>query len=203
MVQLEMVHPDLSSLPPISVCPGYTLRSFRAGDEDGWCACFAQWAQPGEDYRENWTHEKLRGWLGATEGSRIGNPENLLFAVCDADQSICSTACAWTTDTHAEDMGELGWVAGVDHHRGKGLGHLVTIGVLHRIRELGKARARLNTDDWRVPAIKAYLKMGFKPDYTHESHAERWQALHKIIDSGQTVANVAPPPPPQQGGSKL
>ena len=65
--------------------------------------------------------------LGATEGSRIGDPDNLLFAVCDADQSICATACAWTTDTHADDLGELDWVASVDGHRGKGLGNLVTL----------------------------------------------------------------------------
>ena len=65
MVQLSMMHPDLSSLQPVPVCPGYTLRSFCPGDEDGWSACFAQWvANPGEDYRESWSHEKLRGWLG-------------------------------------------------------------------------------------------------------------------------------------------
>jgi hypothetical protein len=28
--------------------------------------------------------------------------------------SICATACAWTTDTHADDLGELGWVASAD-----------------------------------------------------------------------------------------
>ena len=38
--------------------------------------------------------------------------------------------------------------------RGKGLGNLVTIAVLHRLAAVGKKTARLNTDDWRVPAIK-------------------------------------------------
>ena len=157
--QLEMIRDSLDDLPPIPEVEGYTLRTMRmfgassVADEEGWCACFAQWtAGPHETYTEaGWTPEKLRGWFAMEGGSGIEHPANLFLVECDADQSIVATACCWTTPNHEPGMGELGWVASVDGHRGKGLGNLVTIAVLHRLKLLGKKTARLNTDDWRVP----------------------------------------------------
>ena len=222
--QLEMIRDSLDDLPPIPEVEGYTLRTMRmfgassVADEEGWCACFAQWtAGPHETYTEaGWTPEKLRGWFAMEGGSGIEHPANLFLVECDADQSIVATACCWTTPNHEPGMGELGWVASVDGHRGKGLGNLVTIAVLHRLKLLGKKTARLNTDDWRVPvsvttlpslpplsglahaawwllqAIKAYLKMGFRPSHVDESHPARWEALEKLFESGEVAPNVAP-----------
>ena len=34
--QLEMVCDSLDGLPPLPLCPGYTLRTFQDGDEDAW-----------------------------------------------------------------------------------------------------------------------------------------------------------------------
>jgi mycothiol synthase len=200
--QLQMVHETLgdeNSLPPLPAVPGFTLRTFQPGDEEGWCACFAQWTRPGRTYAESgWTPEKLHGedgWFSLNRDGRIETPGNLFLVVCDADQSICTTACCWTTNSHPAGMGELGWVASTDRHRGKGLGNLVTLAVLHRLKQLGKSRARLNTDDWRVPAIKAYLTMGFTPSLEiHDSMPARWEAIHKLIGSGAKAPNIAPPP---------
>ena len=36
--QLEMVCDSLEVLPPLPLCPGYTLRTYRDGDDDGWYA---------------------------------------------------------------------------------------------------------------------------------------------------------------------
>ena len=88
------------------------------------------------------------------DGTGILAHENLFLVECDADGTIAATACCWTTPSHAATMGELGWVASVSEHRGRGLGNIVTIAVLHRLVSMGKSTARLNTDDWRVPAIK-------------------------------------------------
>jgi mycothiol synthase len=35
----------------------------------------------------------------------------------------------------------------------------------------------LRTDDYRIPAIKVYLKLGFVPTYDHLSYPDRWQAI--------------------------
>ena len=43
-----------------------------------------------------------------------------------------------------------------------------------------------------LQAIKAYLKMGFRPSHVDESHPARWEALEKLFDSGEVAPNVAP-----------
>ena len=46
----------------------------------------------------------------------------------------------------------------------------------------GMETARLRTDDWRIPAIKTYLKIGFEPDLTSEpDYKERWEKIFEII----------------------
>jgi mycothiol synthase len=41
----------------------------------------------------------------------------------------------------------------------------------------GKEASILETDDFRIPAIKTYLRMGYKPLLIHENQAERWKDL--------------------------
>ena len=38
----------------------------------------------------------------------------------------------------------------------------------------------LSTDDFRVPAVKTYLRLGFRPWYYEDDMKDRWRAL---IDS--------------------
>jgi mycothiol synthase len=59
--------------------------------------------------------------------------------------------------------GELGWVAAHPAHAGRGLGLAVCAAVVRRYLEMGYERIYLKTDDWRLPAIKVYLKLGFRP----------------------------------------
>ena len=40
---------------------------------------------------------------------------------------------------------------------------------------------RTTTDDERIPALKTYLSLGFKPVYNHESHLPRWQKIKGIM----------------------
>ena len=40
----------------------------------------------------------------------------------------------------------------------------------------------LDTDDFRLPAIKNYLNLGFVPVYAGESHLLRWQSIFKKLD---------------------
>ena len=68
-------------------------------------------------------------------------------------------------------------VGALSEHRGLGLGHLMNTVVLVKLKEQGFGKARLKTDDWRLPAINSYLKAGFDPLNTHISHAERWDVI--------------------------
>ena len=126
----------------------------------------------------------------------------------DQTCSIVATACVWTTPTKTKktlverngakvlvampSTGEINWVASVDGHRGKGLGDAVTLAALQRLRELGYQSCWLETDDWRIPAIKTYFKYGFRKLLTHDSHTVRWEVVEKMCSSGQIAPNVAP-----------
>ncbi len=39
----------------------------------------------------------------------------------------------------------------------------------------------LCTDDWRLPAVKTYLNLGFEPEIIHESHPARWKAVFETL----------------------
>jgi mycothiol synthase len=73
--------------------------------------------------------------------------------------------------------GELGWVAGDPEHRGRGLGLAVCAAVVARFLGAGYRRIYLRTDDFRLPAIATYLKLGFEPYLFTEGMAERWQRV--------------------------
>ena len=58
------------------------------------------------------------------------------------------------------------WVAILPGFMGQGLGRPLVAAVLHRLHELGHYRVFLDTDSGRVPAIRLYMKLGFRPDFT-------------------------------------
>jgi mycothiol synthase len=60
---------------------------------------------------------------------------------------------------------------------GKGLGLQVSLAALHHMANSGKEASILETDDFRIPAIKTYLRLGYKPLLIHENQAERWKDL--------------------------
>jgi mycothiol synthase len=66
-------------------------------------------------------------------------------------------------------------------HRSHGLGKALTVAVLRRFRERGFRRAVLQTDDFRLPAIRLYLGFGFRPSMTHESHPGRWREIYRQL----------------------
>ena len=45
----------------------------------------------------------------------------------------------------------------------------------------GFETAYLTTDDYRIPAIKCYLRAGFEPEMTEDDHPERWEKIFAAI----------------------
>ena len=164
--QLEMLRNDLLNLPEIVVPGGYGLRSYREGDEMAWCAIME--GNIGVD----WTVEKCRARL--IDDPRFDR-EGLFFATFDEEP--VGSACAWKNAVDEKTVGEVHMVAALESHRRKRLGHMLNASVLRRLKERGFQRAHLQTDDWRLAAIKSYLVAGFRPLNTHESHAERWASV--------------------------
>jgi mycothiol synthase len=67
---------------------------------------------------------------------------------------------------------------GVDpDHRGRGLGRVVSAVVTRRLIDAGYKEIYMETQDWRLPAIKIYLKMGWVPLLFQADMPERWQVV--------------------------
>jgi mycothiol synthase len=105
-------------------------------------------------------------------------PGGLFFVVRDETTAVVATALALhNPDTLHPFGGELGWVAADPAHRGKGLGFVVSAAATKRFLDGGYADIYLRTDDFRLPAIKMYLKLGYVPFLHAEDMEERWRTV--------------------------
>jgi len=77
--------------------------------------------------------------------------------------------------------GELGWVAADPAHKGRGLGLATCAAVTALFIRRGYRRIYLQTDDWRLPAIKTYLNLGWEPFPYCEGMKERWDMVLKQL----------------------
>jgi mycothiol synthase len=151
--------------------PGYALRTHRPGDEAAWVTLL----QSGD--LGAWDRQRLDRVLASPE--RPVPPDGIFFATRD-DRPV-GTAC---TMLHQTDHGldsELGWVVVDPEHRGRGLGAAVCRAVLDFVRRLGHDHAFLLTDDFRLPAIRTYLRLGFEPALVDPTHPARWAAIQRAL----------------------
>jgi mycothiol synthase len=171
-----MLRPHLNDLPELVVPAGYRLRTYRPGDERAWGEIMEAPGGIGRD----WTVEEVREHM--IERPQF-EPHGMFFATCDAESGRpVASATAWRITVEQRVLGSVHMVCALDAHRGRGLGRLVTLAVLHYLRDRGFQMAELFTDDWRLAAIKSYLGLGFVPTYRTDpdrldDHESRWSAV--------------------------
>lgn len=166
--QLKMVWPaHLRDSPPVVRVPsGYTLRTYQPGDEAGFYKVMHLAGF------KDWDDETLHPWLLKIL------PDGWFFIVHQASGEIVATAMANHNPRELHPFGgELGWVAGHPEHAGRGLGMAVCGAVVGRLLQVGYRNIYLNTDDWRLPAITVYLRLGWLPFLYAADMEERWQAV--------------------------
>lgn len=168
--QLRMGYSRLPEIPAARAVTGYGLRAFRAGDEAAWIDVlntgdFGAWDRP-----------RLDRML---TGERAPLPfDSIVFAT--ADDVPIGVANAFLYDAGDGPYAELGWVAVRPEHRGRGLAYGICQRVLEFSRTCGHRYVFLKTEDFRVAAIKTYLRLGFQPEMTQPDQAERWMELRRL-----------------------
>ena len=176
------------SFGEVHVPPGYGLRTFRPGDEDAWLALL----QSGDFGM--WNRTRLKVMMA---GEHVkAPPDGIFFATVD-DQPIGTASTYLHPSADGVDP-ELGWVVVAPDHRGHGLGSLVCRAVLGYVGRLGFDHAYLRTDDFRLPAIKTYVNLGFEPAVIDPGHPARWAAVYQGLG-----LPWAPPPPRRGEGESL
>jgi mycothiol synthase len=166
--QLVMMRMHLEDLPQPDLEPGYQLRHYAPGDEAGWNSLIGECFGSGYDFDTTLGNDPL--FL----------PERVLFI--EHGNEIIATASAWRTPPlWGERTGVVHMVAASPRHAGHRLGYMVSLAVLHRFVSEGVQHAVLRTDDFRLPAIATYLKLGFKPYLDSLDHAQRWHAIYQNL----------------------
>jgi mycothiol synthase len=167
---------DLSNLPEVSLPKGYSLRSYRAGDEAAWVRIIGESFE--RDHPADYFDQRMRR-------DPEFRAERILF-VC-RDEEPVATASAWYDPRAGAQTGVLHMVGVRPGEAGHGLGREVSVAALRQMRHEGRRRAELKTDDFRVPAIKTYLKLGFEPLLVAENQRGRWRDVLGAIGRGDLI----------------
>ncbi|MDR1465747.1 MAG: GNAT family N-acetyltransferase [Oscillospiraceae bacterium] len=173
--QLLMRRKDLDGLPALELPPGVALRPFRENDGAHW------------ERIVNAAFGRKMTFDGKMRTDPAFRPERILFL--ETEGRPAAVAAAWYREAYGPDAGYLHYVAVLPEAQGQRLGYWVTLAALRRMRDEGFARAALQTDDERIPAIKTYLRLEFQPDEgAHESYPERWKAIRREIKAAAYTA---------------
>ncbi len=164
--QLLMRNPDLSALPPLALPEGFSVHTHRAGDD-------AVWEQIVSDaFGMQIPISRLKNY-------EVYSPEYVWYV--EKDGVPIGTADAVERAIYPGE-GWLRMVAVLKNARGLGAGRIVVSAALQSLRARGYTSALLTTDDERIPAIKLYLSLGFRPVLAHKSHEARWEKIFRALE---------------------
>lgn len=173
--QLVMRRAHLNDLPVVGPLPaGYLLRPYDADrDRPALVATLI------DSFREFWDEARLDRELTAS-------PDVHTVYVVAHGPIVVGTASSRFVPARFPDAGYVHWVGVATEHLRRGLASALLARVLEDFRERGYPRAVLETDDFRIPAIRSYLKFGFLPTYDvrDEDHRERWmRVMPGVVDA--------------------
>lgn len=169
--QLRMARHSLENLPMLRCPDGYHIRTYQQGDEIHWARimdrAFVDNGRTAEDT------------YAAVINQSNFDPDGFCFVI-HKDTPI-GTACAWNRHLRGKPIGYIDMLAVLPEHTGHKLGKWLTVFLLHYFKTQRVAYVMLDTDDFRLPAIKNYLNLGFVPVYAGENHATRWQSIFEKL----------------------
>lgn len=150
-----------------------TLPEIESG-VDAWLDIVGYMEQTHTDYTGN--YEFYRKVM--TEQANYDENKCFFLVVGEKPVATIAVLCDYETKD-----GYLHMLSMLPECRGKGLGKLLFAVAVNTLKKEGMERAKLSTDDWRIPAIKSYLKNGFTPNLTNQpDYPERWQKIYEIIN---------------------
>ncbi len=92
---------------------------------------------------------------------------------------LVATASAQYDEVGVE--GGLGWVMALPEMRGKKLGAAVSVAAMKFSRDYGHDKMCLCTDDERVPALRMYLNLGWRPYLFDADMPDRWRKICEVL----------------------
>jgi mycothiol synthase len=144
---------------------GYYMRAYKKGDETAWCECCVNGSLGVDKISEDIFVEKMLN-------DKSVNPSNIFFLISPQGEIAGTVTYQYSPN---ENTGTIHMVGIKQEFQGMGLALPMNLYAVEKILQDGKTKIDLQTDDWRIPAIKTYLKAGFKPVYHTPDMKERWK----------------------------
>ena len=166
-----MVWPQhlLATPPKVRIPCAYSLRVYRPEDGSKFYGLMksAGWSHWNDKVLQPWLARMLKdGWFLVTHRQ---------------SQKIVASCMALTSLVYPKG-GELGWLAGDPAHSGKGVGLAASAAVTAKFVEERCSNIHLNTDDYRLAALKIYLKLGYVPLLCGPEMLDRWRKIcHELL----------------------
>ncbi len=168
MEQLRMLLID-SPVLGIPAPEGYFIRTGIAGDADA-----DAWIHACETLNEGiWTRERFYHDMIDEPGCGW---DNIFFICRESDGAVAGTATAFCREVPCLHM-----VGMAKEFMGQGLSASINAAAIDHMTKKGIWRIQLLTDEFRVPAIKTYLRLGFRPWYFMDDMQERWRGVFTDI----------------------
>lgn len=162
----------LRDLPKLALPAGYTLRCFGPDDVERWVDLLNA---NGE--LQTWTAEHAAPYFAPDSTMPLAGS----FFVEQDGVAVATAQLHLHPSGPFAPLPELGWVAAHPAHRGRGVGSAVCLAVLHHAQQDEHQQIFLRTDDHRLPAIRTYLRLGFRPWPQDSDTAARWEAIRMTL----------------------
>jgi mycothiol synthase len=168
-----LVLPKGSEVAVPAPVPGYPARALPPS-LDAW------WVQIHRKAIPAFGETDLEGWLATYRGFAL--PAGILVATSDATGEPVATAGSLANSKGGmfPDAGQLGWVATVPAHRGRGLALWLCALATLRLQEAGFRSIFLCTGDDMPTAIKVYLRLGYVPCLYAADQGDRWARICQV-----------------------
>ena len=98
--------------------------------------------------------------------------EDIWFAIRDGKKMATATGML-----ESEGIGYLHYICAIPEARGTGIATALLRKVIENLTERGASYIYLTTDDFRLGAIKTYLRLGLTPLIEDEEERTRWTAV--------------------------
>ena len=176
--QIFVYHPDPSSAPDRTLPDRYI-------EEPGTDELVPQWVELLDAVFGGYNMDKI--WQTS---SPLWDPERVKLVA--HEEQLVAISMAWHEPRLWPKSGFVYWVAVRDGHRGRGLGSFVLNRALHHLAKEGFPDAITWTQEFRLNAVRMYLKQGFVPMLTGTVPDEgtRWQRTFDNLGRPELMGTI-------------
>jgi mycothiol synthase len=170
--QLRMIVPDISTWQiDWGIPAGYEIVTYSEGMENEWLTII------NESFNKEFTLDDWQKIILDREGYRS---DRVFFVREKLSGELCATASA--VRGGGAEHGYLHFVGVRPKWAGHKLGFCVSCVATESFKTDGCTDATLNTDPFRLAALKTYLRIGYRPQIRHEAHVEIWKKVIPQIE---------------------